>query len=51
MPPKNAASPSETPVPSTEANPADAPALPDEEVAAMADILNYIYDYRTPEYV
>ncbi|KAL1303346.1 hypothetical protein AAFC00_006745 [Neodothiora populina] len=47
---QGAGSPDETPVPSTEPNPANAPSspsLPEEEWTAMQDMLNYIYDYRT----
>ena len=51
MPPKRATSSGETPLPSTEAIPADAPVLPEEEWSAMQDVLNYIYDYRAQEYV
>jgi len=51
MPPKRAISSSETPLPSTEANSAEGPTLPEAEWSAMQDILNFIYDYRTPEYV
>lgn len=51
MPPKRASSASETPLPSTEPNPADASSLPEEEWTAMQDILDAVYDYRTAEFV
>lgn len=50
MPPKSATSPSSTPVPSTEGGANDASSLPEAELDAMQNILNFIYDYRTPEY-
>lgn len=50
MPPKRA-SPSETPVPSTEQNPQEASTIPDEQWEAMRDVLEHIYDYRLEEYV
>ncbi|KAH9825843.1 chromatin structure-remodeling complex subunit rsc1-like [Teratosphaeria destructans] len=54
MPPKKQddRSQSSTPIPSTEyADPAPSkgPALPDAQYEAMSQVLNHIYDYRTPD--
>jgi len=56
MPPKKRISESATPEADGEGGSAviaagDGSALPREQWSAMQDLLNYIYDYRTGEYV
>lgn len=50
MPPKRA-SPSVTPVPTTEGAVGDGSALPNDQWIGMQWLLDYIYDYRLEEYV
>lgn len=46
---QRASSAAETPLPSTETGAGDASTLPEEQVNAMQDVLNHVYDYRLPE--